>query len=203
MLQNRVNPFGEIIFTSARGQWTGTRGLIHNNQQQITRAFRHKAWITCLLEFKGRRRTVMSPGLYTELFFLDEATAFAAGHRPCFECRREDAAKFKSCWLQGNPQYGFTAKTSVREIDNIIHEERMKQFKPTMKQGDHIPDGCFVAIEKNTYVAIANQFCLWSPFGYSEPVAIAKGASLTILTPPSIVNSFHSGYFPQIGNYKI
>jgi hypothetical protein len=84
-MQNRVDPFGNIIETKARGSFMGNRGVIHNEQKQITHAFKHKAWITCVLDFKGRKRTVMTVDRWTELFFLDEATAFAAGHRPCFE----------------------------------------------------------------------------------------------------------------------
>src|SRR5688572_2180120 len=125
MLQNRVDPLGRLIETRARGSWLGNRGVIHNEHKQITRAFKHKAWITCALEFKGRKRTVMSPDRWTELFFLDEATAFAAGHRPCFECRREEALRFKSFWIQGNPEHSFHMKTSIQLIDNIIHSERI------------------------------------------------------------------------------
>src|ERR1700743_3660322 len=102
MLQNRVDPQGNIIKTTARGAWMGNRGQLHNEQRQIVRPFKLKAWLTCLLQFNGRKREVMSPQRYTELFFLDEATAFAAGHRPCFECRRKDYDLFKSFWLQGN-----------------------------------------------------------------------------------------------------
>ena len=103
MLQNRVDPFGNLIKTPARGSWLGNRGIIHNHNQEVVRPFKLKAWITCTLEFRGRKRQVMAPDRYTELFFLDEATSFAAGHRPCFECRREDALRFKSYWLKGNP----------------------------------------------------------------------------------------------------
>ena len=95
-MQNRVNPFGEIIETKARGLWMGNRGHIHNDDRKIVRPFKLKAWIACKLEFKNRHREIMAHNLYTELFFLDEATAFAAGHRPCFECRRENAEKFKA-----------------------------------------------------------------------------------------------------------
>jgi hypothetical protein len=124
-MQNRVNPFGEIIETKARGLWMGNRGNIHNESRKIVRAFKLKAWITCKLEFKGRKRKIMMPNLYTELFFLDEGTAFAAGHRPCFECRRENAEKFKAAWLKGNPEYKFTDKTLIRDIDEIIHQQRI------------------------------------------------------------------------------
>src|SRR5450432_2352002 len=105
MLQNRVDPYGEIIRTEARGSLMGNRGVIHDANQKIVRAFKHKAWIACALQFQGRRRAVMSPNRWTELFFLDETTAFAAGHRPCSECRKENFKKFKQCWIIGNPQY--------------------------------------------------------------------------------------------------
>src|SRR4051812_14165929 len=124
MLQNRVDPLGQFIHSKARGSWMGNRGVIHENKQ-IVKTFKHKAWITCVLQFKGRKRTVMTPGRWTELFFLDEATAFAAGHRPCFECRREDAKRFKTCWIKGNPEYNFSMTTSITQIDEIIHKERI------------------------------------------------------------------------------
>src|SRR3954469_22149992 len=125
MTQNRVNPFGKIFATSARGAWLGNRGQLHGKGKTILRPFKHQAWIICLLQFKNRRRQIMTPGLWTELFFMDEATAFAAGHRSCFECRRDDASHFKAAWLKGNPQYGFTIKTSINKIDEIIHAERI------------------------------------------------------------------------------
>src|ERR1700761_7186777 len=112
MLQNRVDPMGNIIRTSARGAWMGNRGLIHDEHQHVLRPFRLKAWLICVLQFRNRKRVVMSPGQYTELFFFDEATAFSAGHRPCFECRRSDALLFRSCWIKGNPEYGFQEKTA-------------------------------------------------------------------------------------------
>src|ERR1700761_3400486 len=110
MLRNRVTPQGDIIKTPARGAWMGNRGVIHDEHKQIRRSFKLKAWITCLLQFKGRHREVMTPGRWTELFFFDEATAFSAGHRPCGECRRHDYRRFKAAWLEGNPQYAFTQK---------------------------------------------------------------------------------------------
>src|SRR6187402_976555 len=113
MLQNRVDPFGNIFATKTRGTWLGNRGQLHGAGKTILRPFKHKAWIICELRFKGRYREIMSPNLWTELFFLDEATAFAAGHRPCFECRRDDAKRFKQCWIEGNPAHGFTMKTSI------------------------------------------------------------------------------------------
>jgi len=201
MLQNRVDPFGNLIRTAARGSWTGTRGVLHNDKQEILRPFKLKAWLTCKLEFKGRKRKVMSPGRYTELFFHDEATAFAAGHRPCCECRREDFNKFKSLWLKGNPAYGFDDKISIQKIDSIIHAERINRDKTkvTFKENIHnIPDGSFVLFNDEPYIILNKQLFLWSPFGYANSIALPHAEKLTVLTPKSIVNTFRSGYFPQI-----
>ena len=201
MLQNRVNPFGDLIKTEARGTWTGTRGVIHNDQQEIIRPFKLKAWITCKLEFKGRKRKVMSPNRYTELFFLDEATAFAAGHRPCCECRRDDFNNFKMYWLAGNPGYNFSKKTSIREIDQIIHQERINKdrSKPTFEESiPAIPNGTFILFNNEPYLVSANRLHVWSPFGYTHSITLPDLDKLTVITPASIVNTFRAGYVPQI-----
>jgi hypothetical protein len=200
-LQNRVDPFGRIIRTKARGAWMGNRGLIHNEQQEIVREFRLKAWITCKLEFKGRHRTVMTPGLYTELFFLDEATAFSAGHRPCAECRREDFNSFKSAWIIGNPAHGFHAKTPIGEIDDIIHQERMNlkgRGVTFFEKLDKLPEGSFMLYKDKPFIIRQGyRAAAWTPFGYSEIIQLPPGIELEVLTPRSIVNSFRSGYIPQ------
>lgn len=127
MLQNRVDPYGQVICTAARGHWTGNRGVIHNDRKEIIRVFSVRPWITCLLQFKGRHRVVMTPNRWTELFFLDEATAFSAGHRPCAECRRDDFNRFKRYWTEGNPQHGFDLKTPIAQIclDKYISERNL------------------------------------------------------------------------------
>jgi hypothetical protein len=201
MLQNRVDPFGNIIKTAARGAWMGNRGVIHNEQQQITHVFKHKAWITCALQFKGRKRTVMTPGRWTELFFLDEATAFAAGHRPCFECRKEDATRFKSCWIHGNPSYGFTMKTSIREIDEVIHCERIDKEKKKISQKrklSDVPEGVFIVLDHEPYLFSRGSLHRWTPFGYENAIAAADRSIVTVLTPHSIVNAFSAGYVPEM-----
>jgi len=206
MLQNRVDPRGEIINTKARGTTLGNRGVIHAINQNIVRAFRHKAWITCSLQFKERHRIVMSPNCWTELFFLDEATAFAAGHRPCCECRRDNFKQFKRCWLQGNPQRGFDPKVSIREIDNIIHEERIgkDREKITYEENVHdLPDGTFIIWEDDSFLLVGGFLYRWSPFGYSPGIAVPqKTRSVKVLTPRSIVNAFKAGYHPgtQLAN---
>lgn len=210
MLQNRVDPWGRIIQTSARGAWMGNRGLLHDDYQQILRPFRLKAWITCVLEFRGRQRQVMAPNRYTELFFLDEATSFSAGHRPCAECRRPDFRRWKTAWLLGNPGYHFHEQTPIREIDTILHKER------TDRDNRHaalipdlpvdlseslprdLPDGCFVAYEGNGLLVAGGLLYPWSPFGYGEPIVPPEGKKLEVLTPASIARTFRAGYVPQM-----
>ncbi len=201
MLQNRVDPFGNIIKTKARGLWMGNRGLLHNEKQEILRPFRLKAWITCKLEFKGWYRVVMSPNKYTELFFMDEATAFAAGHRPCFECRRDDYNRFKSLWLKGNPEYGFTEKTSIQKIDDILHNQRMNAGKEKVtfesKVAD-LPNGTFVVFNEAPYLIADDLMYPWTPFGYGEGILLSKIGKIQVLTPKSTVSTFRAGYLPQI-----
>ncbi|HVX28597.1 MAG TPA: hypothetical protein VHB70_19765 [Parafilimonas sp.] len=200
-MQNRVDPFGEIFETKARGLWMGNRGNLHNKEGKIVRAFKSKAWITCKLEFNGRKRHIMTPGFYTELFFLDEATAFAAGHRPCFECRREDYNRFKSAWLKGNPRYKFTDKTSIQEIDDIIHRERINRngLKNTHTENNtDLPDGSFITENNHTYLLFKRHLYLWTPSGYTQCKRFKAAGKSTVLTPASVLNAFRAGYTPQI-----
>ena len=202
MLQNRVDPLGHIIKTSARGAWMGNRGQLHDEHKNIQRAFKLKAWIICVLEFKGRKRKVMSPGLYTELFFLDEATAFAAGHRPCFECRRKDAALFKTCWIKGNPSFEFHEKTSIQKIDAVLHKERVdnKNNKITYEEGlKNLPDGSFILHDDKPFLLVNNFIFEWTPSGYINKIKLSTSKKVQVLTPRSIVNAFKAGYRPQGG----
>lgn len=201
MLQNRVDPFANIIITPARGAWTGNRGVLHDHDKKILRPFRLKAWITCQLEFKGRKRPVMAPDRWTELFFLDEATALAAGHRPCFECRRMDATRFKAFWLKGNPEYHFNEKTSIGEIDKIIHEERIDRHQSKItyeEKSDRIPNGAFITRDGKAYLVKDRCFFLWMPAGYEKVIPLDDGDLFTVLTPRSIVNALRAGYLPQM-----
>src|SRR4051812_10262552 len=118
--QNRITPFGEIIVTPERGTFMGNRGVLHDDQGRIRRLWQVKRWLVCLLEFRGRHRTVMTPGSYTELFFLDEATALAAGHRPCAECRHERFLAFCGAWKSGNRVSG-SARPTANQIDDRLH----------------------------------------------------------------------------------
>lgn len=182
----------------------GNRGLLHDEDRQIVRPFRLKAWITCVLEFKGRKRQVMAPNRYTELFFLDEATAFSAGHRPCAECRRQDFVRWKALWLLGNPGHHFTERTPIREIDAVLHKERMGRDKEKtgpdlsrLSPVGELPDGCFVGYEREAFLVAGGAVYPWTPFGYGESIALPAGETVEVLTPASVVGSFRAGYVPQ------
>ncbi|HVV05698.1 MAG TPA: hypothetical protein VHC96_15820 [Puia sp.] len=203
MLQNRVDPFGNIIRTPARGTWMGNRGVIHDEHKTIRRTFRIKAWITCVLQFKGRHRAVMTPNRWTELFFLDEVTAFAAGHRPCFECRREDAVRFKTYWIKGNPEHGFSTNTPIGDIDKILHDERIdpRGEKVTYKALlQELPDGTFIEMEGRGWLVARGHVHAWTPFGYEQGRVLPSGQRVNVLTPRSIVNALQAGYTPQISD---
>jgi hypothetical protein len=201
MLQNRVDPYGNIIRTPARGHWMGNRGVLHNVDKQIVRLFKSKAWITCVLEHKGIRRTVMTPDRWTELFFRDEATSFSAGHRPCCECRRKDFNNFKHFWLNGNPEYGFNERVSIQEIDKILHAERILKDGSKVSYEEiigHLPDGSFVEWRGRSGLILDGLVFPWSPGGYSNGEKFERNSLIKVLTPRSIVNTFRAGYRPQI-----
>ena len=197
-LQNRVSPFGEIVATAHRGHFTGNRGIIHDpaTKTLLNRRWSSKAWITCVCEFRGRRRKVMSRRSWTELFFLDEATSFAAGHRPCFYCRRDDATAFRDAWAEGN---GF-AKPYATEMDARLHSERLdgrvKRLHSLPVPISELPDGAMVAADGESYLIAKGNAWRWSFAGYSRAPINLTDAKL--LTPPSIVNALRAGYRAQI-----
>src|SRR4051794_20211373 len=123
-LQNRVTPFGDIVAIPQRGMFTGNRGIIHDptTRTLLNRRWTSKAWLVCICEFKGRRRAVMGSRSWTELFFLDEAIALAAGHRPCFFCRRNAAKAFRDAWASGRAAEVPRAAGS----DAVLHAERLE-----------------------------------------------------------------------------
>jgi hypothetical protein len=204
-LQNRVNPFSVITSTPERGAWTGNRGVIHNERKEIVRNHAVKYWITCVLDYKGKRRVVMSPNRWTELFFFDEATAFAAGHRPCGFCRHGDFKRFKTLWMATNgARYGLTGNVKMDVIDALIHQERLDEmgiqrtFETTLST---LPDGVFIAFDEmsNAYLWYNQKLYEWSFGGYSEFKDFEKNQEVLVLTPQSYVNVFKAGYVPQVG----
>src|SRR5262249_48279462 len=122
--QNRVNPFGDLIAVPDRGTFMGNRGILHDTWGRIRRPWTVKRWLVCVLEFRGRKRTVMTPNRYTELFFLDEATALAAGHRPCAECRHARYIAFRDAWAKGRGR-SRSPRPSADDMDNVLHAERV------------------------------------------------------------------------------
>jgi hypothetical protein len=183
----------------------GNRGRLHDATRQIVHRHipSYRAWVTCLLAFKGRRRAVMSPGRYTELFFLDEATALTAGHRPCGECRRADYQRFKAVWLTGNPERGLTGNVSIGAIDRELHRDRLSsdgRQRTFLADIATLPDGVFVAREDRGIPLLVWRGALrpWSPEGYGEPETKRGADAATVLTPMSTVRALAAGYSPNV-----
>ncbi len=196
-LQNRVTPTGDIIATTHRGMFTGNRGIIHDPATKtLTRRWASKAWLTCVCEFRGRRREVMGGRSWTELFFLDEATALAAGHRPCFFCRRDDAKRFRAAWEAGNG----VRHVLARDIDAVLHRERLdgraKRLHPLAMPLEALPDGAMVQEGTESYLIVRGRALVWSPAGYHETQHALRDAML--LTPPSTLRALSSGYRPLL-----
>lgn len=196
--QNRVTPFSTLIATSDRGTFMGNRGCLHDANKQIQRQFQGKRWIICLLDFKGRKRSIMTPGQYTELFFLDESTALAAGHRPCAECQRERFNLFREIWAKANPEIAGTPPPAATTLDAYLHAERLAAVRQTHRfcnSIDNLPDGTFVADnEQIAYLVLRNQLLRWSPAGYAYPPLPAIRYPARVLTPASVVRTLAAGY---------
>jgi hypothetical protein len=196
-LQNRVTPSGEIVSTPQRGLFTGNRGIIHDpaTKTLLNRRWSSKAWITCVCEFRGRRRDVMATRSWTELFFLDEATAFAAGHRPCFYCRREDANAFRAAWERGNGLSGVRAP----EMDEVLHRERLdgkaKRLHALPMPLKKLPDGAMVQAGAESYLIARGRAVLWTFDGYREAQGITNAM---LLTPPSTLRALSARYRPAL-----
>ena len=196
-LQNRVLPTGEIVAIPDRGLFVGNRGIIHDPATRTIqkRRWSTNAWIACVLEFKGRRRKVWQRQSWTELFFLDEATAFAAGHRPCFYCRREDAKRFRAAWEKGNRKHDVRAP----DMDAALHRERFASAKTPHRLPmalNKLPDGTMVKAGEASFLIAKGRVHLWSPSGYRKVDGAIRDAKL--LTPPSTVRAFAAGYRPVL-----
>lgn len=197
-LENRVSPQGKIEKSSARGTFMGNRGVLHNSRKEVQRQFKNTAWITCLLEFKGRQRELMSPGAYTELFFLDEVTAFAAGHRPCAECRRARYNEFRDAWSAANNWSG-GSKVRAPEMDKVLHQERIEnEQKVTWKASlSDLPHGTLFQVGSKNYAVCEERVLAWSFEGYSEASPDGIPETVDVLTPYSVVKTFSDGFRPE------
>ncbi|HRH45319.1 MAG TPA: hypothetical protein PKY82_27015 [Pyrinomonadaceae bacterium] len=200
-LQNRVNPFGDLCFSENRGTFTGNRGVIHNEKQEIVKQFRVKRWIVCLLKYKDYQRKVMTPNRWTELFFLDEATALAAGHRPCTFCQRQRSIEFRQHWVTANQAFFDISDIKVDAIDDILHQERMNLEKPFVRIDD-LPDGVFVEFNGKPNLIFEEQLFEWSFAGYLHPQAKPSKTLMKLLTPPSTVRAIRNGFQPIMFNKK-
>jgi hypothetical protein len=193
-LRNRVTPLGELIPAPARGLVYGNRGCLHDAGGHIRRRYAVRRWIACRLEFKGwQRGPMMQPGKFTELFFLDEATAFAAGHRPCALCRREDYDRFGAIWAG---LHGGAAGADA--IDLRLHGERVdphtRGHRPHAAPYASLPDAAFVLCDGDPYLVLGERLLLWSPSGYAGRRPRPAQGTATVITPPSLVEVLRAGW---------
>ena len=192
-LQNRVDPFGGLFAVSARGLLTGNRGgRFHTDEKKLTsRRWASRQWICCVLDFRGRQRDVWGHS-YTELFFLDEVTAFAAGHRPCFECRRRDAEQF-ALLFSGKPK-----RAAAPAMDEILHAERLdgKAKRVHRRTIDALPDGAMIALDGEAFAVRGSHLLRWTPSGYAKARPRPRATQVDVLTSPSILTVLSRGYRP-------
>jgi len=195
-LQNRVTPAGEIVADPARGTLMGNRGILHDQNRRLGAArWRHPHWICCRLSFKGRKREVMAPRRWTELFFLDEATALAAGHRPCAECRREDFVRFRDAWRQAVGPRDANAGAMDRALHRARVEPRSRCQIRFESHLDELPDGAFVLLSESPepLLVVGKHLYPWRPQGYGAPRP-RSAARAWVLTPAPTIAVLRSGY---------
>ncbi len=198
-LQNRVDPFGLIHAVSERGTFMGNRGgCFHDDEQALKRThWKTRQWITCALEFKDRQRDQMMPGKYTELFFLDEATAFAAGHRPCYECRYPDAKRFREALVRSGvfryrPKASDLSDAIAGEIQSVLKGKSDREQVET----NSLPDGAMFTTGASAYLKWQGQAHPWSFSGYGAPTALPQQS--VRLTPHIICQALAHGYTPTL-----
>jgi hypothetical protein len=196
-LQNRVTPFGELIADRARGTLFGNRGgKFHRDDRTLgRRRWASRQWICCVLDFKGRQRDVWGR-FYTELFFLDEPTAFAAGHRPCFECRRQEAQAFAECWQRAAR---LKAPPRAPEMDVVLHAERLSGHAKRRHRRaiDRLADGAFIVQGADAFAVRGRELLQWTPAGYAQRLPRPRRGEVDVLTPPAIVAVLAAGYQPR------
>jgi hypothetical protein len=196
-LQNRVDPFGQLLVTPARGLFMGNRGgRFHTDAQTLTtRRWVSRQWICCVTQFKARQRQVWGR-FYTELFFLDEPTALAAGHRPCFECRRQNAEAFAEYWRQAQ---NLKRRPSAAGMDQVLHRERLdgKAKRHHRRSIKDLPDGAFIALDGAAFAVHGNALLRWTAAGYAQRMMRSHGGMADVLTPPAILDVLRAGYRPN------
>jgi hypothetical protein len=193
-LQNRVTPLGDLIATPARGLVYGNRGCLHDSAGRIRRGWTTRRWIACRLEFKGwQRGPLLQPGKFTELFFLDEATAFAAGHRPCALCRREDYVRFGEL---------FPGPSGADAMDEQLHGERVEGRERRLHEAavEDLADGAFVVVDEEPWLVLGAELLRWTPAGYADRRPRGLGRTL-LITPPSLVDVLRAGWSGAVPLY--
>ena len=197
-LQNRVDPWGKLNAVPMRGSLMGNRGILHNESRQIVRPWAGKSWVTCALQFNGVQRPVFDTGSYSELFFLDEATAFGAGHRPCNYCRKLRYAEFKNAWLAAN-RPGVVGNTPITDVDKVLHAERAIPGgkKVTFSAAlNELPSGTIFDHENVAFLVWKGAIRRWSFDGYTRSTLEIERQSVNVLTPASIVRIYRDGFIP-------
>jgi hypothetical protein len=194
-LQNRVTPYGALVAVAQRGLLMGNRGILHDAGRRIVRDAQGRRWIACALAFRGRRRAVMRPGSYTELFFLDETVALAAGHRPCAECRRADYQRFRAAWAHA---FG-GALPPADTVDRVLHRDRLDGAarRTWLATAAELPDGTYVDAGGRAWLLLGDRMLAWSAGGYVDPRARPRG-DVTVITPRCTVRVLAAGYRPLV-----
>lgn len=208
-LQNRVDPWGRLHVTPERGSWMGNKGILHNGEKQIVKLWEHKHWVTCRLKYGESTRTgntgrekLFTPGNYSELFFLDEATALAAGHRPCSTCRNKRYKEFKRAWVAANRDLVSSDDPPYKEMDKVLQDDRVLpdgEKRIFFAELSTLPRGTMVALDRMAYLVWRERLYQWSFAGYTEDkVKRAPTTSVQVLTPASIVRMYAAGFVPQV-----
>lgn len=202
-LPNGVDPYGKINETCPQAKWLGNRGVLHDANKRLFREWATKSWVTCELHYKGiSRKPLMQPKRYTELFFLDEATALAAGHRPCAECRRAEYNKFKAAWTKGNPHLAADEFLSASQLDNHLHADRIGPAGERVTFSEplsSLPDGAMVVLNGSPHLKWKANALMWSDTGYcGSDARPSENELVAVLTPQTTVRALRSGYVPQV-----
>jgi hypothetical protein len=197
-LPNRVTPLGDLIADPGRGLVYGNRGCLHDDRGEIRRRYNGKRWIACRLAFRGwHRGPLMQPGRFTELFFLDEATALAAGHRPCALCRREDYVRFLQIWRDLHP-----GPATADAMDERLHDERLDPGTRTQRHHrgpvEGLPDGTFVLRDGEPWLVLRASVLRWTNAGYTDRASRPAGGEATVITPPSLVEVLRAEWEPVV-----
>ena len=198
-LQNRVDPFGTLHANPARGTLMGNRGILHDDNKTILKTHEKPHWVSCTLVWKDKTQTLMKPGHYTQLFFLDEATSFAAGHRPCAHCRRKRYREFTDAWRRahGEPEDGRSLRDTIDKALHATRIDRKKQKVTFEAPVESLPDGTMFLAGDDVMLVWQGRHLLWGFDGYQDRASHVSG-DVTVLTPQPVVEVFKNGFTPSV-----